>query len=251
MSYDPVTIPAESGPDNSAMSDDPAAAVNRDTDASELSMPVGEAMFTQRSIRRMRPDPIPVEHLRLVVAAAAKAPNGGNRQICRLLVTTDRDKIAEFGELYHRSWWAKRKADRGWNGPQDVPPGDTSMAPAMRLADEMGGVPCVVFVLSEPPHQPESVLPAAQNLMLAARALGLGSVPTRLHPGRLRRVPGDLRRPRRHRVSPRHPARLPAGTVRADQPPPDGRHDPLEPVGRCRAVGVTLDAAARLTQRAR
>src|SRR6202007_1451007 len=103
-----------------AMSE-PAAAVNRDADARELSMPVGEAMFTQRSIRRMRPDPIPVEHLRLVVAAAAKAPNGGNRQICRLLVTTNRDKIAVFGELYHRSWWAKRKVDRGSHGPQGGP----------------------------------------------------------------------------------------------------------------------------------
>jgi nitroreductase len=154
-----------------------------DTGASELTMPIGEAMFTQRSIRRMRKDPVPVEQLRLVVAAAAKAPNGGNRQICRLLVATDKDKIAAFGELYRRSWWAKRKEDRGWNGPEDVPPGDTSMAPAMRLADEMKDVPCVVFVLSEAPHQAESVLPAAQNLMLAARALGIGSVPTRLHPG--------------------------------------------------------------------
>ena len=150
-------------------------------DTRELSMPIGEAMFTQRSIRRMRPDPISVEHLRLIVAAAAKAPNGGNRQIGRLLVATDRDKVAAFGELYRRSWWAKRKVDRGWNGPEDVPPGDTSLAPAMRLADEMRDVPCVVFVLSEPPHHPESVLPAAQNLMLAARALGVGSVPTRLH----------------------------------------------------------------------
>jgi nitroreductase len=97
-------------------------------------------------------------------------------------VVTDRDKIAAFGELYHRSWWAKRKADRGWNGPEDVPPGDTSHAPAMRLADEMKDVPCVAFILSEPPHLPESVLLCAQNLMLAARALGIGSVPTRLHP---------------------------------------------------------------------
>jgi nitroreductase len=56
------------------------------------------------------------------------------------------------------------------------------MAPAMRLAEEMKDAPCVVFVLSEPPHRPESVLLAAQNLMLAARALGIGSVPTRLHP---------------------------------------------------------------------
>ncbi|HEY1821159.1 MAG TPA: nitroreductase family protein [Trebonia sp.] len=154
-----------------------------ESDARELSMPIGEAMFTQRSIRRMRPDPIPVEHLRVIIAAAVKAPNGGNRQIGRLLVATDRDKIAEFGELYRGSWWAKRKKDRGWNGPEDVPPGDNSVAPMMRLADEMRDVPCVAFVLSERPHQPESVLLAAQNLMLAARALGIGSVPTRLDPG--------------------------------------------------------------------
>lgn len=148
----------------------------------ELSMPLGEAIWTQRSIRRMRSEPIPVEHLRLVVEAAVKAPNGGNSQIGRLLVVTDPERIAAFGVLYRRSWWAKRKLDRGWSGPEDVPEGDTSMAPAMRLADEMGAVPCVVFVLSEPPHHDESVLPAAQNLMLAARALDIGSVPTRLHP---------------------------------------------------------------------
>jgi nitroreductase len=151
-------------------------------DTSALKMPIGEAIFTQRSIRRMRPDPIPVDDLRLVVEAAVKAPNGGNAQPGRLLVVTDRDKIAEFGALYRTSWWAKRRDDHGWSGPEDVPAGDTSMAPAMRLADEMKDVPCVVFVLSMPPGSPESVLPAAQNLMLAARALGIGSVPTRLHP---------------------------------------------------------------------
>jgi nitroreductase len=139
-------------------------------------------MFTQRSIRRMRPDPLPVEHIELVLEAATKAPNGGNSQITRFLVVTDRERIAEFGALYRRSWWAKRTEDRGWRGPEDVPAGDTSLAPAMRLADEMGDVPCVVFILSIPPNSADSVIPAAQNLMLAARALGIGSVPTRLHP---------------------------------------------------------------------
>lgn len=151
-------------------------------DGTSLTMPIGEAIFTQRSIRRLRPDPIPVEHLRLVVEAAVRAPNGGNQQIGRTLVVTDPEKIAAFGALYRTSWWAKRREDRGWRGPEDVPAGDTSMASAMRLADEMKDVPCVIFVLSVPPSSPESVLPAAQNLMLAARALGIGSVPTRLHP---------------------------------------------------------------------
>jgi nitroreductase len=69
-------------------------------DHQRLAMPVGEAMFTQRAIRRFRPDPVPVEDLRLILEAASKAPNGGNRQIGRFLVVTDRTRIAEFGALY-------------------------------------------------------------------------------------------------------------------------------------------------------
>src|SRR5262249_7032846 len=52
----------------------------------------------------------------------------------------------------------------------------------MGLADRMGDVPCVVLALAVPPGAANSVIPAAQNLMLAARALGIGSVPTTLHP---------------------------------------------------------------------
>ena len=39
----------------------------------KLSMPIGEAMFTQRSIRRFKPDPIPMEHIRLIAEAAVRA----------------------------------------------------------------------------------------------------------------------------------------------------------------------------------
>jgi nitroreductase len=154
-----------------------------EAEALELAMPLGEAIFTQRSIRKMRPDPVPVEHLRLIVEAAVRAPNGGNAQPGRLLVVTDREKIAAFGQLYHHSWWAKRKDQYGWDGPQDVPPGNDSVHGAMQLADEMGQVPCVALVLARAGAPANSVLPAAQNLMLAARALGVGSVPTTLHPG--------------------------------------------------------------------
>ena len=49
-------------------------------DYQQLVMPIGEAIFTQRSIRRFRPAPIPVADLRLVMEAVVRAPNGGNRQ---------------------------------------------------------------------------------------------------------------------------------------------------------------------------
>ena len=113
--------------------------------------------------------------------AAYKAPNGGNRQPGRLLVLTDRAKIAEFGALYHEAWWAKRRDERGWTGPQDIPPEETNYRSAMRLADEIKDAPCVVLAMAVRGGGANSVIPAVQNLMLAARALGVGSVPTTLH----------------------------------------------------------------------
>jgi nitroreductase len=147
-----------------------------------LSMPIGEAMFTQRSIRRFRPDPISMEDLKLILDAASKAPSGGNRQFARFLVLTDRDRIREFGQLYHEAWWAKRRDEYGWTGPQDVPPEQRNTNSAMKLAEDIKDAPCIIFALALPPGAANSVLPATQNLMLAARALGIGSVPTTLHP---------------------------------------------------------------------
>ena len=72
------------------------------SDEKRLSMPVGEAMFTQRSIRKFKPDPVAIEDIHLIIDAASKAPNGGNRQVARFLVLTDRKKIRdEFGPLYY------------------------------------------------------------------------------------------------------------------------------------------------------
>lgn len=145
-----------------------------------LAMPLGEAIFTQRSIRRFRADPIPMDDLRLIVEAAVKAPNGGNAQPARFLIVTDRDLIREFGALYKEAWWAKRR-DQGWTRIEDFPPG-TSYRNAAQLAEDIKDVPCIIFALAAPGGAANSVLPATQNLMLAARALGIGSCPTTLHP---------------------------------------------------------------------
>jgi nitroreductase len=147
-----------------------------------LKMPIGEAMYTQRSVRRFRPDPIPIEDIHLIMDAAVKAPNGGNRQIGRFLVLTDRKMIQEFGKIYHEAWWAKRKEEKGWTKRADIPPEEKNYKLASELADEMKDVPCVVFACAVPPGTANSVIPATQNLMLAAHALGIGSVPTTLHP---------------------------------------------------------------------
>jgi len=147
-------------------------------DHSRLSMPLGEAIFTQRSIRRFRADPIPIADIRLIIEAAVRAPNGGNRQIARFLVVNDPTVIREFGALYHEAWWAKRR-DEGYLRRDDLPP---LFHAAAGLADSMKDVPCIVFALAVHNGPADSVIPAVQNLMLAARAIGIGSVPTTLHP---------------------------------------------------------------------
>ena len=163
-------------------------------DPARLSMPVGEAMFTQRAIRRFRSDPVPMDEVELIVEAAVKAPSGANRQPARFLVVADRERIRELGVLYREAWWAKRH-DEGFSGPDDLPEHDAASA---ALAETMGDAPCVVLVLAVHRGAALSVVPAVQNLLLAARALGIGSVPTTLHPSVMPRfralfgVPDDV-----------------------------------------------------------
>jgi nitroreductase len=167
-----------------------------DVDRARLTMSIGEAMFSQRSIRRLRTDPIPIGDVRLILEAATKAPSGGNSQPARFLVLTDREILRQFGALYHEAWWAKRR-DAGitWTRREDIPPEERMMRSAAQLADEIQNAPCVVLALAIAKGQASSVLPAVQNLMLAARALGIGSVPTTLHPQVMGRVCALLRIP--------------------------------------------------------
>ncbi|RMF91303.1 MAG: hypothetical protein D6736_05380, partial [Nitrospinota bacterium] len=85
-----------------------------------LTMPIGEAMFTQRAIRRFKPDPISIEDIRTILEAAIKAPSGGNRQPARFVVINDPELIRTLGELYREAWWAKRR-EQGWTKPEDIP----------------------------------------------------------------------------------------------------------------------------------
>jgi nitroreductase len=151
-------------------------------DPARLAMPVGEAMFSQRSIRRFRPEPISTEDLQLLLEAAGKAPSGGNRQPARFIVLTDPQLIQQFGALYREAWWAKRRDEkRPWTSREQIPPEDRGSVAAARLADEIKDAPCIVLAFTTGKGQASSVIPAVQNLMLAARALGIGSVPTTLH----------------------------------------------------------------------
>ncbi len=152
------------------------------TATDRLTMPLGDAMFSLRAIRRFKPDPIPDADVQTILKAAIHAPNGGNAQPWRFIVLRDPDARAQFAALYREAWWAKRK-DQGIHGPQDIRPDDHVARAAMRLADEFGTAPVVVLVCATAHGAGAmgSVIPSVQNLLLAARALGIGGTITTLH----------------------------------------------------------------------
>lgn len=148
----------------------------------ELTMPIGKAMFSQRATRRLDPNrPVTDSQLEIILNAASKAPNGGNTQPARYLVIREREAIEAFGKLYFEAWWAKRRDAYGWSSKADIPE-DSPYRLAALLADEMVNAPVVILVYSESSGAAaSSTFPGVQNLLLAARALGLGSVLTTLH----------------------------------------------------------------------
>ncbi len=143
---------------------------------------LGEAIFSLRAIRRVKPDAIPEDDLRDILTAAIQAPNGGNAQPWHFLVVRDPELRRQLGALYREAWWAKR-ADQGIHGPEDIDRSNGTMVSAMRLADEFGEAPVIVLLCAtEPGAGPmASVIPSVQNLLLAARALGIGGTITTLH----------------------------------------------------------------------
>lgn len=60
--------------------------------------PVMEVMATMRSMRRLKPDPVPDELLEELVEAATWAPTGGNVQAYSFVVVTDREQMARLAE---------------------------------------------------------------------------------------------------------------------------------------------------------
>ena len=148
-----------------------------------------EGMATTRSIRRFRPDPIPDDLLRSVLEAATWAPSGSNMQNWRLLVIRDPEKRRKIGELYGDAFQAFYPPER--LAEETDPSRRRMMAGALHLAQHMGTEPpvLVLFCRDTPGANPfsrewirgASIYPAVENLLLAARASGLGGCLTTVH----------------------------------------------------------------------
>src|SRR6476660_234032 len=72
--------------------------------ADRLSMPLVEAMETQRAVRRLKPDPVDDAIVLRCIELALKAPTGSNGQNWEFVVVKDREKIAALGRQNRQSW---------------------------------------------------------------------------------------------------------------------------------------------------
>ena len=67
-------------------------------------MDLFEAIDSQRTLRYIKPDPVPPEYLKRVLDAAVKAPSGGNSQPWEFVVVQNAGLKKSLAELYRRAW---------------------------------------------------------------------------------------------------------------------------------------------------
>lgn len=147
-----------------------------------------------RAMRRLQPDPIPLELLRKVLEAGVQAPSGMNSQPWAFVAIHGIEARAWFGAQY------KAAIDDRF-GDFSVPDDDESaLARQLRAlryqADHLHEFPVTLLVCGKrdwPFKVPEServgpappnygaVYPCVQNILLACRSLGLGAALTTMH----------------------------------------------------------------------
>ena len=157
----------------------------------ELSRDLFEIIATTRSMRRLKPDPVPPELIRKILEAGTAAPSGGNMQRWRFLVVTDPQVKATVGTYYKRAWdeYVGPTYRSGTPAPGTDPHRFERMLDAAQyLADHLQEAPVWIIACLEgvgvhgvPTYwSGSSIYPAVQNMLLAARALGLGATLTTL-----------------------------------------------------------------------
>jgi nitroreductase len=174
-----------------------------------LDMPLLDAMMTQRAVRRVHPDPVDDTVVLKCIELALRAPTGANGQNWEFIVVKDRRVMNKLARRYREGW--KYSYGGLLKGAGDH---DESIAKVIRAAqwqvDHFTEVPVLVVAclrlsvregrvpFSLMPHAAVSgywgsIYPSVQNLLLAARAMGLGASLITLplwRPGRARKILG-------------------------------------------------------------
>jgi len=163
-----------------------------------------DAMYSARALRRYKTDPIPDDVITKILEAGTRAPSGSNQQNWIFMVVKDAAKKKKISDIYARG--AKILSTVYANRPRPAHMSEkdfaTLMNSAMYLFDHMDQAPVLLFaglrsdtggpIPNMPPEVAaqaakmgriggSSIYPAVQNIILACRAFGIGTVLTTLH----------------------------------------------------------------------
>ncbi|OCB21472.1 nitroreductase family protein [Mycobacterium intracellulare] len=152
-------------------------------------MDIYEGLYTTRMMRRLRPDPIPLDTQARILDAAVRAPNGGNTQRWHFVAVDDPALIRKFAELFRDSRALEYEKFNTGTGPMvaTAPGADPAAhAETMRrikgsgdyLADHFEEIPLLLFVFAIDDYGGANIYPAIWSALLAARAEGVGGVMT-------------------------------------------------------------------------
>ena len=142
-------------------------------------MEVLEALSTARAIRYLKPEPLPDAVLEKLVWGATRASNPGNSQGWEFVVVRDRATKERLGAAVRERMGAGIRSM-----PREGPMQRRMLDGAAHLLEHFAEVPAWIVICGRkvyPPQAPSeamvwsTVYPAAQNLTLAARGLGLGT----------------------------------------------------------------------------
>ncbi len=167
-----------------------------------------EAMYSARAMRKLKPDPVPEEVLAKILDAAIRAPSAGNAQNWAFIVVRDPEQRRRLGAIYRKAAdiVGAIYAARGRPPHMNEDEYHRFMSSGSYLWDHLAEAPVLLVACLKretlPPAdalplavQPRfedereyvmrragaSIYPAVQNIILACRALGLGTLITTNH----------------------------------------------------------------------
>lgn len=152
-----------------------------------------EILATTRAMRRIKPDPVPDALLETLIAAATWGPSGSNAQAYEFIVVTDRALMSRLAVLW-RDCVEQYLQRVGTTSPAASDP--ATRRAILYQCEHFAETPALIVLCYRRRRQgpmteqelhvaAASVFPGAQNLLLAARAHGLGAVMTTWHLNRL------------------------------------------------------------------
>ena len=150
-----------------------------------FGMSLEEAMRTQRAIRRLKPDPVDDALVLRCIELALKAPTGSNAQNWEFVVVKDPVVKAKLARLNRVAWSAYGGIGRFLARRAGDDKGLRIIDAVQWQADHFEEIPVIIVACLNAwvPPWPAiassslygSIYPSVQNLLLAARAAGLGA----------------------------------------------------------------------------